>query len=359
MKRVCCLIIFTYGSAIAAPPLVLSGGLTSSQINAQREGMEINARQSAAQNVVGSRGDEFSVLNPGSGQARSIFNSTVMSANNLVGTLPGLTSNVNLSTVYKAYVDKRGQKTLNPDTAPKPFDSKVAKSQVQGIVFVTKGSQSLGEASQLSTLRSGNRGGIGLTIIPYIIISVALIAAGVGAGVGAALLIGAAISFLMTGNVDRAKFISAKLSSPQWDQAQTEIVNVVINGMTNNGISFSEAKKIAPAVVAIAVVLQSEQTNLSATDKVGIFKGLQKSCTDCSLGAIKSAFSIAQHLVFKSPAMRLSKNQLEELISQVADSDFAIATPMVPAEDGAMNDSGNEIIEKTFGEKVIALDPRN
>ena len=123
---------------LAAPPLILPSGLTPQQVIAYRQGADINARHTAAQNVIGSRADEFSTINPGSGQARSLFNNTVMSASNQVGSQAGELVIGNFSSVYKAFTDKGLDVRAMPLKISNPFPSNITKSQVQGLPFLVE-----------------------------------------------------------------------------------------------------------------------------------------------------------------------------------------------------------------------------
>lgn len=132
------LLIFPFllsGVTLAAPPLIPPGGLTQQQIIAQRQEANVSARHTAAQNVVGSRLDEFSTLNPGSGQARALFNNTVMSAFNQQSAQPSIGLDKNFSAVYRAFAS-----TINADAesalSSNPFALKIARSQVNGMPFL-------------------------------------------------------------------------------------------------------------------------------------------------------------------------------------------------------------------------------
>lgn len=132
--------------ALAAPPLIPPSGLTPQQVIAHRQGADINARHTAAQNVVGSRVDQFSVLNPGSGQARAIFNSTVLGASNQVALgSSGVSGANNLSSAYIDYLNKGAAVTnTNPQATPSPFATKVEKSQTQGMIFLSNPNARIG-----------------------------------------------------------------------------------------------------------------------------------------------------------------------------------------------------------------------
>lgn len=136
MKKLLLIALFGSASAMAAPPVIAPGGLTPQQIIAHRQGVDIGARHTAAQSVAGSRSDEFAAINPGSSQARFLFNSTVLNSNNQNTTQPGLSSANNLSSAYIAYIEKSGGINSVDKVALNPFASKVEKSQVQGMVFL-------------------------------------------------------------------------------------------------------------------------------------------------------------------------------------------------------------------------------
>ncbi len=138
MSKVIYLLMLVGSSALAAPPIIPPGGLTPAQIIAVRQGADINIRHTAAQNVTGARGDEYSTMNPGSGQARSIFNSTVMNSLNLHNTQPSVSPNAALNAVSKAYAEQGIATSLAPMETPQPFASKVAKSQLTGMPFLKK-----------------------------------------------------------------------------------------------------------------------------------------------------------------------------------------------------------------------------
>ncbi len=131
---------------LAAPPLIPPSGLTPQQVIAHRQGTDINARHTAAQNVVGSRADQFSVLNPGSGQARAIFNNTVLSSSNQVAQgSSGVSGANNLSSAYIDYLNKGAAVTnTNPQATLSPFATKVEKSQTQGMIFLSNPNARIG-----------------------------------------------------------------------------------------------------------------------------------------------------------------------------------------------------------------------
>ena len=136
MKRIIILLLFSSVSVLAAPPIVPPAGLMAGQIIAHRQGIDLTARQSAAQNVVGSRSDEYSTQNIGSGQARAVFNNTVMSASNQFGYQSTVTPNTNLSSTYKEFLKNQVQMGASSLTAPTPFATRVEKSQTQGMIFL-------------------------------------------------------------------------------------------------------------------------------------------------------------------------------------------------------------------------------
>lgn len=124
--------------ALAAPPLIPPSGLTPQQVIAHRQGTDINARHTAAQNVVGSRADQFSALNPGSGQARAIFSSTVLSSSNQVALgSSGVSGANNLSSAYIDYLNKGTGTTNNIQPIPNPFASTISKSKLEGMIFLS------------------------------------------------------------------------------------------------------------------------------------------------------------------------------------------------------------------------------
>jgi len=138
MKMLLLVLMLVSEVALAAPPIVTPSGLTPGQIIAHRQGVDIGARNATSQNVVGSRGDEYSVLNPGSGQARSLFNSTVMNAGNQATSQPGFTVGNGLSTAYKGYVQDIKNQGSIVEGSPKPFASKVGASRIQGMIFLKR-----------------------------------------------------------------------------------------------------------------------------------------------------------------------------------------------------------------------------
>jgi hypothetical protein len=138
MSRLIYLLMLVSCSTLAAPPVIPPGGLTPAQMIAVRQGVDINIRHTAAQNVTGARGDEYSAMNPGSGQARSIFNSTVMNSLNLHNAQPNVGPNAALNEFSKAYAEQGIATSLAPMETPQPFASKVAKSQLMGMPFLKK-----------------------------------------------------------------------------------------------------------------------------------------------------------------------------------------------------------------------------
>jgi hypothetical protein len=138
------------GVALAAPPLIPPSGLTPQQVAAHRQGADINARHTAAQNIVGSRADQFSALNIGSGQARSIFNNTVLSASNqVVLGSSSVSSANNLSSAYISYLSKGANASnINPQNTSNPFAMKVEKSQTQGMIFLSNPSTPIGSENK-------------------------------------------------------------------------------------------------------------------------------------------------------------------------------------------------------------------
>ncbi len=117
MKTITLILFFSCTTATAAPPAVAPGGLTPLQIIAHRQ-----------------RSDESAAINPGSGQARFLFNSTVINSNSQSTNQPKFSSANNLSSAYIDYLDEGASANVN--AVANPFASKVAKSHVQGMVFL-------------------------------------------------------------------------------------------------------------------------------------------------------------------------------------------------------------------------------
>jgi len=136
MRKILLIALFGSASAMSAPPVIAPGGMTPQQIISHRQGIDIGARHSAAQSVAGSRSDEFAAINPGSSQARFLFNNTVLNPNSQTSTQPGLSSANNLSSAYISFIDKSVSANAIDKVALNPFASKVEKSQVQGMVFL-------------------------------------------------------------------------------------------------------------------------------------------------------------------------------------------------------------------------------
>jgi hypothetical protein len=136
MNKIALTLIFACVSAMAAPPVVAPGGLTQQQMIAHRQGVDIGARHSAAQSVAGSRSDEYAAINPGSGQARFLFNSTVMNSIGQNSSQPGLSSANSLSSAYISYVEKGAATNGIQKVVPNSYTSRVEKSQVQRMVFL-------------------------------------------------------------------------------------------------------------------------------------------------------------------------------------------------------------------------------
>lgn len=136
MKVVAILFLFSSLNLLAAPPLVPPSGMTSDQLMAHQKGAAIGIRHSAAQNVIGSRADDYSVINPGSGQARFFFNSTVLSASNQIGYQTNALLTPNFSSVYQNILQTKitvnTSRSINP-TLPNPGTQ---ISQVHGMVFI-------------------------------------------------------------------------------------------------------------------------------------------------------------------------------------------------------------------------------
>lgn len=307
-------------------------------------------RGTIAQEAMGSNHNQYSILNPSSNQSVFVRNNIFLqqqygnNANtngymtfNPQSSLPGSGVAVPLDAMAKHLLETNGGNALANRVAASPFVSKVAKSQTQGIIFLTQDSQSYVRASKESSPFPKAKNLPGLTLAPYIFASIALIETGVLAPIGVSMLVASAISIMESGNIQRAKIIKEKLSSPQQDQAQLEAVNFVEKDMTDKGVSSLQAKKIAPALIAIALVLNLEQSKLGQGDKEGIFTSLQMSCPDCSIEDVKSAFLIAQNLVSKNPAMLLRSEQLEAAVSQAFSSDYAVIAPVVSDEAGKRN----------------------
>ena len=150
MKRIIILLLFSSVSVLAAPPIVPPAGLMAGQIIAHRQGIDLTARQSAAQNVVGSRSDEYSTQNIGSGQARAVFNNTVMSASNQFGYQSTVTPNTNLSSTYKEFLKNQVQMGASSLTAPTPFATRVEKSQTQGMIFLKDNLSALAKVEHIA-----------------------------------------------------------------------------------------------------------------------------------------------------------------------------------------------------------------
>jgi len=150
MKRLVLLLLFCSIGVLAAPPIVGPRGLTPGEAIAQRQGaLFVDARQGISQNTLGSRLDEFSLLNPGSLQSRFLFNSTVLAANQSSPQIGYLSGN-NLNAAYKKFLATQHEFLIAEQS--KPFASTVAKSQVQGMVFIKatpSGNQVVGPATDL------------------------------------------------------------------------------------------------------------------------------------------------------------------------------------------------------------------
>jgi len=136
MKKLISLLALSSVTALAAPPVIGPGGLTPQQITAHRQGVDIGARHSAAQSVAGSRSDEFAAINPGSSQARFLFNTTVINSTGQSSSQTALPSANNLSSVYLSFIEKSIATNTSANSATNPFASKIEKSQVQGMVFL-------------------------------------------------------------------------------------------------------------------------------------------------------------------------------------------------------------------------------
>ncbi|QWD85851.1 hypothetical protein AOC19_02985 [Polynucleobacter asymbioticus] len=319
-------------------------------VDRNRPDIRPGQRGSIAQNALGSNHDQYSILNPGSNQSVFVRNNILLqqqygnNANtngyltfNPQSSLLGSGATASLDAMAKHLLETNGGNAQANRVTPSPFASKVAKSQTQGIIFLTQDSQSYVRASKESLPFPEIQNLPGLTMIPYIFASIALIDTGLFAPIGASMLVASAISILESGNIQRAKIIQKKLSSPEQDKAQLEAVNLVAKDMADKGIPSSEAKKIAPALIAIALVLNLEQAKLGQGDKEGIYTSLQTSCPDCSIEEVKSTFLIAQNLVSKNPAMWLRSDQLEAAVSQVFSSDYGVVAPVVSDESGKRN----------------------
>jgi hypothetical protein len=145
MKRLCSLLFLSGAYALAAPPVIPPGGLTPEQIIAHRQGVDINARQTAAQNVVGSRSDEYSAMNPGSGQARFLFNTMVVNSSISSTTQTSPIPGNRLSAAFKGFVS--GSNQASSLIGESPIASKIESSKVQGMVFLGQTPAPLGGGS--------------------------------------------------------------------------------------------------------------------------------------------------------------------------------------------------------------------
>jgi hypothetical protein len=136
MKKLISLLAFSGATALAAPPVIGPGGLTPQQIITHRQGVDIGPRHSAAQSVAGSRLDEFAAINPGSSQARFLFNTTVVNVNNQSPNQPAFPSANNLNSTYLNLIEKNPPSNLSTNTYSNPFSPRLEKSQLQGMVFL-------------------------------------------------------------------------------------------------------------------------------------------------------------------------------------------------------------------------------
>ena len=109
---------------MGAPPEVKPGDLTLQKIVAHHR------------RVIGSKSDQYSAMNTGSGQARFIFNSTLIKPNSRSIIHTKATSANNLTQGYNKYIDKSSITNSNINPSNNPFNSKVEKSMVQGMVFI-------------------------------------------------------------------------------------------------------------------------------------------------------------------------------------------------------------------------------
>lgn len=136
MRRVISLLAFSGTFAVAAPPISGPGVLTTQQIIAHRQGVDIEARRSAAETIAGSRADEFTPFNPGSSLARFLFNATVINSIPQNVGQPGFPTGINLSSSYIDLIEKGTANNVDLTTHQNPFGSKIEKSQIQGLIFL-------------------------------------------------------------------------------------------------------------------------------------------------------------------------------------------------------------------------------
>lgn len=151
MKRCCFSLLFVSIGAIAAPPLVPPQGLRADQFISHQTGIRIGPKHSVSQNIVGARSDEYSAINPGSSQARFLFNSTVMNASGQINTQFIIPSNsILVSTDAQLFQNKLEAKT-GTLTVSDPFSTNVVKSKVHGMIFLK---DSLVTSPKLQTFKS-------------------------------------------------------------------------------------------------------------------------------------------------------------------------------------------------------------
>ena len=135
MNKIFYLLFFTSGAVFAAPPTMPPNGATLAQVIADRQGSDLAAHHLSNQNTLGYRLDEFSQMNPGSGQARSLFNGMVINNVSQNYGQTGVALNKSFTAAYKEFVQGGANKGAE-SPATSPLSLKVSKSQVQGLVFL-------------------------------------------------------------------------------------------------------------------------------------------------------------------------------------------------------------------------------
>lgn len=121
-------------------------------------------RGSNIQEALGSSQNQFSLLNPGSNQSVFLLNNVISQqllndgpggmvdvTFNPINPLPSALLERDMHSEPLPLVERDLASNFILKAPPKPFESKVAKSRTQGMVFVTKSSQNSGESTNLIT----------------------------------------------------------------------------------------------------------------------------------------------------------------------------------------------------------------
>lgn len=334
-------------------------------------------RGSNIQEALGSSQNQYSPLNPGSNQSVFLLNNFI--SQQLLNDGPGGTTDISFNPInplpggpFERDLQSETLPLVERDLGsnfilmppPKPFASKVAKSRVDGLVFVKNHNPAAGFPSEASGVSYVPGIGYGLgallqfkmhkddpTNIP--------IASPVGLlFIAAALLFLPAILDLTNSNPpptgSENSFGSANkntnlLNSPEFVSAQ----KVMSTQMLNGGLTPKEAEKISQALILMwAVGIAAGVKEFPASTQNQMTELFKESCADCSLQMINAAIIKSRSLVLENPRLRLSRSEMNTVVKAINTS---VANEEKLSQNVLEGGSSKQLFIKTLQGKTITL----